>query len=559
MEEPGAETPAGEQPEVEDVVVGGDELPGVPALTVSQPETDPFESIGVTWREAPAVVDVVVQLRVLEEGGDWGEWTTLEQDDVEQTPSEETADKEIRAGTAPYWTGRATGVEAVVQGAGGVVPEDVRVVLIDPGTSAADNASDVAPVSQAHAATGMPPVITRAQWGANEKIMNWDPQYAPTIKAATVHHTADRNNYTAEDVFGIMRSIQSYHSVSLDWGDIGYNVIVDKWGRIFEGRYGGLTSTVIGAHAGGFNTSTFGVSMLGNYDTTGVPPAVINSVGAIIAWKFSLYGVDPSGSTTLVSAGGGTAKYKAGVAVTLPTIFGHRDVGSTVCPGQYGYGAMPAIRGAVLASGGAPAFVKAVYQDMMGRGADETGMASWTSALARGADRRAVARGFSNSAEYRMLMIDQAYRQVFDRAPDPSGINTWMNALGNGWLRLDNLRPMLMASAEFYNRGGNSDAAFVDNLYRASLARGAGPSEIAFWGDLRRKKGPTPVINAIWGSAEAGMRRVDQTYQYYLARGAGRSEQEYWLGIVLGQGAEQLREEIMISAEYFVRSGVRFG
>jgi hypothetical protein len=48
------------------------------------------------------------------------------------------------------------------------------------------------------------------------------------------------------------------------WGDIGYNVIVDKFGRIFEGRYGGLSSTVIGAHAGGFNTGTFGVSMLGN-------------------------------------------------------------------------------------------------------------------------------------------------------------------------------------------------------------------------------------------------------------------------------------------------------
>ena len=63
-----------------------------------------------------------------------------------------------------------------------------------------------------------------------------------------------------------MRSIYRYHTVSRGWGDIGYNVIVDKFGRLWEGRYGGLASTVIGAHAGGFNTSTFGVSMLGNYD-----------------------------------------------------------------------------------------------------------------------------------------------------------------------------------------------------------------------------------------------------------------------------------------------------
>ena len=64
----------------------------------------------------------------------------------------------------------------------------------------------------------------------------------------------------------MMRSIYAYHTVSRGWGDIGYNVIVDKFGRLFEGRYGGLASTVIGAHAGGFNTDTFGVSMLGNYD-----------------------------------------------------------------------------------------------------------------------------------------------------------------------------------------------------------------------------------------------------------------------------------------------------
>ena len=68
-----------------------------------------------------------------------------------------------------------------------------------------------------------------------------------------------------------MRSIYRYHAVSRGWGDIGYNVLVDKFGRLWEGRYGGLASTVIGAHAGGFNTYTFGVSMLGNYDVVRRP------------------------------------------------------------------------------------------------------------------------------------------------------------------------------------------------------------------------------------------------------------------------------------------------
>src|SRR3712207_673322 len=123
----------------------------------------------------------------------------------------------------------------------------------------------------------------------------------------------------------------AYHAVSRGWGDIGYNVIADKFGRLWEGRYGGLASTVIGAHAGGFNTGTFGVSMLGNYDITEPPQGTLDVVADIIAWKFSLYGVDPRGSTQLASGGGGTSRYAKGEVATVPTVFAHRDVGSTAC------------------------------------------------------------------------------------------------------------------------------------------------------------------------------------------------------------------------------------
>jgi hypothetical protein len=346
------ESPESTGPGSEDVASSGGELPGVPALTVSQPDTDAFSSVGVTWAQGE-VTDVVVQLRVKRSDGDWGSWTTIAADDVEQTPTGETGEtggNESRGGTAPYWTGPAVGVEVIVQGEGGVVPDDVKVALVDPGTSPADKLTQApAATDQAHAAEAMPPVYSRAQWGADESIRDWDPQYASTLKAATIHHTADRNSYSAEEVPAMMRSIYAYHSVTRGWGDIGYNVIVDRFGRMFEGRYGGLASTVIGAHAGGFNTYTFGVSMLGNYDTVPVPQATVNAVIEIIAWKFGLYGIDPNGSTLLVSGGGGTAKYTAGTPVALPTIFGHRDVGSTACPGAYGYARLGEIRAGVAA------------------------------------------------------------------------------------------------------------------------------------------------------------------------------------------------------------------
>jgi hypothetical protein len=53
----------------------------------------------------------------------------------------------------------------------------------------------------------MPDVYSRAQWGADKGIRTWAPQYASTSKAATLHHTADTNNYTADQVPAMMRSI----------------------------------------------------------------------------------------------------------------------------------------------------------------------------------------------------------------------------------------------------------------------------------------------------------------------------------------------------------------
>ncbi|WP_225234660.1 peptidoglycan recognition protein family protein [Klenkia terrae] len=310
--------------------------------------------------------------------GSWGSWTTLEADDIEQTESPETTGNDVRGGTAPYWTGDSNGVEAIVQSAEGTVPEDVRLTLIDPGTSAADTLPRApAPQDQAGAATFMPDIVTRAQWGADESIRTWDPEYAPTIKAATIHHTADGNNYTAAQVPAMMRSIYAFHTQTRGWGDIGYNVIVDKYGRIFEGRYGGLSSTVVGAHAGGFNTGTFGVSMLGNYAEVDTPAAMLESIAQVIAWKLAMYGVNPNGYTQLTSGGGGTSRYAAGAVVTLPTIFAHRDVGSTTCPGQYAYDRMGQIRDLVAARTPAPGGSPVGSLEVMGLNGNQLVLSGW--------------------------------------------------------------------------------------------------------------------------------------------------------------------------------------
>lgn len=308
----------------------------LPTLALTRTDTEVFSTVGLTWAHDPNVVDVAVSFRVRDVRGNWGDWTDAEVSLVDA--GNPAAD--LRGGTDPVWTGDAYGVEVEVTTRSGAEPADVELVLIDPNESAADAAPvpDAETVTDvANAAAWAPPIYSRAQWGADEDIRGWDPEYASTLRAGTVHHTADRNSYSAADVPAMLRSIYYFHAVSRGWGDIGYNFIVDRFGRIWEGRYGGIETTVVGAHAGGFNSFTVGVSMLGNFDVEQPSIVMLDSVARVLAWKFSLYGLSPYGTTSLVSGGGGTAKYAAGTRVSLPTVFGHRDVGNTTCPGRYGY------------------------------------------------------------------------------------------------------------------------------------------------------------------------------------------------------------------------------
>ena len=314
-----------------------------------------FSAVGVTWKRDPAVSGVSVAVRAKGADGTWGAWSTS---DAEPDPSGRSA-ASVRDGAGMIWTGPSKGVEVSVTSVTGGVPRDVRVELIDPGASAADaNPQAGAPASAANAGIAMPTIYTRAQWGADEKKMTWPPSYAPAVKAITLHHTVNSNNYTRAQVPAMLRAIYQYHAVSNGWGDIGYNVVVDRFGRLWEGRTGGITRAVVGAHAGGFNYGTSGISMLGNFSTAAVPSAVRESVARYAAWKLSLYGVNPTATTKLT--GGQNTKYKNIVTVTLPTIFPHRMTSLTACPGTGGMNALPWIRTrakALMGSWASPTYI----------------------------------------------------------------------------------------------------------------------------------------------------------------------------------------------------------
>ena len=192
---------------------------------------------------------------------------------------------------------------------------------------------------------GQPPsIISRAEWGADESLRCGTPQYDNGIRAAVIHHTAGSNDYSPLESAGIVKAIYTYHSKTLRWCDIAYNALVDKYGQVFEGTAGGLTKAVEGFHTGGFNRNTWGVAMIGNFDDVPPTPIQLRTVGRLLGWRLGMDGVDPKGTVALESAGSHYTTFPAGAIANLPTIFTHRDVGNTDCPGNAAYALMDEIR-----------------------------------------------------------------------------------------------------------------------------------------------------------------------------------------------------------------------
>jgi hypothetical protein len=180
--------------------------------------------------------------------------------------------------------------------------------------------------------TAEPVIYSRAQWGANEKIREKASLHYGDVHAGFVHHTVNANNYTRSEVPGILRSIYAYHVQSRGWSDIGYNYLIDRFGRIWEGRYGGVDRPVVGAHTLGFNDDSFAASAIGNYQIAKPSRAMIQAYATLFAWKLSLHGVTASSTHQYV-----TSRW-------FQAINGHRDAEATLCPGQYLYKRIPDIR-----------------------------------------------------------------------------------------------------------------------------------------------------------------------------------------------------------------------
>lgn len=300
-----------------------------PVVYSREYDVDPFRLVALTWT---GEVTPRAWVRVRTDAV-WSQWYELPASDDHQ-PDPGTAEAaEVRLGTDPLLVpqgsdGVQVRVDAPRSGANGL--RDLRLDLIEPGSTAEarSSAPDIA------TSGGGPTIYSRAQWGADEAMRAEPPSYGE-VNGAFVHHTVSANGYGSNEVPSLIRAIYVYHVRSRGWNDIGYNFVIDRFGRIWEGRYGGAERAVIGAHTMGYNDDAFAASALGDYRDTPPSSEMLGAYSRLFAWKFRVHGVQPLRSVDYDGE-------------SWPAIAAHRDAAATACPGDALYVRLGTIRSGTL-------------------------------------------------------------------------------------------------------------------------------------------------------------------------------------------------------------------
>ncbi|MCK9924791.1 N-acetylmuramoyl-L-alanine amidase [Frankia sp. AgPm24] len=202
--------------------------------------------------------------------------------------------------------------------------------------------------------------VPRAGWGADESWrinrrtgQPWPVEFAPG-QVITVHHTAIAVNDA--DPAASVRAIYRGHTKDRGWADIGYHLLIDNAGAVYEGRRSGADTVpvyeadgraVTGAHVQGNNAGNIGVALMGDLRTRPPTPQARRSLALVLLALAGRHQLDPTGMATYINPTSGARRQ-------IPTISGHRDWMGTACPGDALFALLPGLRRDVAVALGRP-------------------------------------------------------------------------------------------------------------------------------------------------------------------------------------------------------------
>ncbi|MBX2852930.1 MAG: peptidoglycan recognition protein family protein [Phycisphaeraceae bacterium] len=138
------------------------------------------------------------------------------------------------------------------------------------------------------------------------------------ISKVTIHHEGwTAVNFTSQSATAErLEKIRKYHVGENRWGDIGYHYIVDRAGRVWEGR----PIQYQGAHVSQNNEHNVGILVLGNFDKQSPSSAQLKSMYHTVAVL--------------------TKQHK----IKTKLVRSHKEISTTACPGKNLQAQMNALR-----------------------------------------------------------------------------------------------------------------------------------------------------------------------------------------------------------------------
>ncbi|MFC4565589.1 peptidoglycan recognition family protein [Nocardiopsis mangrovi] len=186
--------------------------------------------------------------------------------------------------------------------------------------------------------------LTRAGWGADESLRFdedgndlWPAEFYP-VQTITVHHTAMA---VGDDPAAAVRAVYQLHAVEQAWGDIGYHLLIDPDGNVYEGRHSGEDDIpvfdgppdgtgarpVTAGHVAGFNSGNIGICLLGDFTEALPAQAAQDSLVEVLSVLCAYTGVHPTDDVDYVNPVNDQT-------ITVQGISRHRDWLDTECPGN---------------------------------------------------------------------------------------------------------------------------------------------------------------------------------------------------------------------------------
>jgi len=192
----------------------------------------------------------------------------------------------------------------------------------------------------AYADSDVPVVLPRSVWDNSPELhalLSWIPQnetypsdWQP-VERIVIHDTATPNSDPYSAIARI-QSIYRFHAVTNDWGDIGYNYLIDQDGKIYEGRLGGNGSR--GAHAfnskmsENFNYGSIGIALIGSFASEPIKPIMQKSLERLVGWLSAINNIDPAQTQKTFSIWTPSTN-SFSLSYSGPVVVGHKDIDRT--------------------------------------------------------------------------------------------------------------------------------------------------------------------------------------------------------------------------------------